>query len=125
MHLDWQRNIRIVGISSILEEDFLDSIQIASDVALQALHSGAEKIGSQSTDDSEAGGIDDGLRFPHPPSGSVALNLRNAIVRTDRRAIRMSVDSCRRITVRVESSDYKNTEVGRSLRNESCRLNDD
>ena len=125
MHFDWQCDVRIVGVPAGFEKDFLDSIQNVSDVALQALHSGAEKIGSQSTDDSEAGGIDDGLRFPHPPSGSVALNLRHAIVRTDRRAIRMSIYSCRRITVRVESSDYKNTEVGRSLRNESCRLNDD
>ena len=68
MHFDWQCDVRIVGVHAGFEKDFLDSIQNVSDVALQALHSGAEKIGSQSTDDSEAGGIDDWLRFPYPPS---------------------------------------------------------
>ena len=37
----------------------------------------------------------------------------------------MSIYSCRRITVRVEPSNYKNAEVCRSLRNESCRFHYD
>ena len=37
----------------------------------------------------------------------------------------MSVNPCRRIPVRVESSNYKNSEVGRSLRNESCSFHYD